>query len=301
MTQSLISIEDTVDAPAELLEDFERFTDDLVDGVIANKQISQIAIPFLEPASIESDSKEESQKDPDNNSVFEASHADPPNSRASVRTEVIETEQLRSAEYTNSKIQKFANEWSRAIHSSEYAHDIRTNLTKMEKLEIRRNRIWTTMTEEIYRLRHAIRYQIRKATKDLRLRTIQKFQPDLMKLFISGEKFKNQPESSKAPTHSRAGHLLRGRLTELSRGFQVDSFDDFQLTGSSCLLSSQNNFDDRNSAVGSAPKLPKLQPPSSPRPSSGSHASMTPSAAKKPTKSFLQMDLSRRTIPHKPI
>ena len=36
--------------------------------------------------------------------------------------------------------------------------------------------------EEIYRLRHAIRYQIRKATKDLRLRTIQKFQPDLMKV-----------------------------------------------------------------------------------------------------------------------
>jgi len=79
-------------------------------------------------------------------SVFETSHADPPNSRASVRTEVIEAEQLRSAEYTNSKIQKFANEWSRAISTSEYAHDIRTNLTKMEKLEIRRNRIWTTMT-----------------------------------------------------------------------------------------------------------------------------------------------------------
>ena len=67
MTQSLISIEDTVDAPAELLEDFERFTDDLVDGVIANKQISQIAIPFVEPARIESDSKEENQKDHDNN------------------------------------------------------------------------------------------------------------------------------------------------------------------------------------------------------------------------------------------
>ena len=68
MTQSLISIEDTVGgAPAELLEDFERFTDDLVDGVIANKQISQIAIPFLEPARIEPDSKEENQKDHENN------------------------------------------------------------------------------------------------------------------------------------------------------------------------------------------------------------------------------------------
>ena len=62
MTQSLISIEDTVGAPAELLEDFERFTDDLVDGVIANKQISQIAIPFVEPTRIGSDSKEESEK-----------------------------------------------------------------------------------------------------------------------------------------------------------------------------------------------------------------------------------------------
>ena len=67
MTQSLISIEDTVGAPAELLEDFERFTDDLVDGVIANKQISQIAIPFVEPKRIGSDSKEENEKVQDDN------------------------------------------------------------------------------------------------------------------------------------------------------------------------------------------------------------------------------------------
>ena len=66
MTQSLISIEDAVDAPVELLEDFERFTDDLVDGVIANKQISQIAIPFVEPMRIESDNKEENEKDHEN-------------------------------------------------------------------------------------------------------------------------------------------------------------------------------------------------------------------------------------------
>lgn len=67
MTQSLISIEDTVNAPAELLEDFERFTDDLVDGVIANKQISQIAIPFIEPQETRGDSDSKEDHDQDNN------------------------------------------------------------------------------------------------------------------------------------------------------------------------------------------------------------------------------------------
>lgn len=71
MTQSLISIEDTVQAPAELLEDFERFTDDLVDGVIANKQISQIAIPFIEPQKVENNKEARLEDhDDDNRSVL---------------------------------------------------------------------------------------------------------------------------------------------------------------------------------------------------------------------------------------
>ena len=73
------------------------------------------------------------------------------------------------------------------------------------------------LKKKINRLRYAVRYQIRKATKELRLRTIRRFQPDLMRLYIEGERFKNLnlQKSTDPIRHGRPGRMRsRGRLND---------------------------------------------------------------------------------------
>ena len=104
----------------------------------------------------------------------------------------------------------------------------------MDMLEAQREKIWYNLTvskiylflrtpkkkklqKKINRLRYTVRYQIRKATKELRLRTIRRFQPDLMRLYIEGERFKtfNLQNSSEPVRHQRPGRIRsRGHLSD---------------------------------------------------------------------------------------
>jgi len=135
------------------------------------------------------------------------------------------------------KIQDFARDWARTLKQSEYKTEIFRGLTQLGLMENRRNKLLSSFERALNRLRQNVRFQIRKATRDLRIRLLKKFEPELHKLYITGKGTHVKAPEKQIPRGYKIGRIRSpGRLRDRRR--TRDFTDDTLLTmnGAGCQL-----------------------------------------------------------------
>ena len=110
--------------------------------------------------------------------------------------------QPESTPEQNRAMNNFARVWAQSIRRSQYREQIFHGLSELTMIESRRDKIisnfevfysfgfFVTLTlfkHALTKLRRDVKQNIRKATRELRLNLLKKFEPELHKLFIIGK------------------------------------------------------------------------------------------------------------------
>merc|ERR1719378_1656592 len=146
-------------------------------------------------------------------------------------------------------------------------------------IESRRDKIMSNFEHALNKLRRDVRYNIRRATRDLRIQLLKKFEPELHKLYITGKGHPNA-KRTRPKEAFRIGRIRSpGRLRDRRRTRDFVDIDSMPLsmTGSGCQLNRTN-----------VPESKYILPSLIPRAPENAEQPMVPR--------ILEMDLKRETV-----
>jgi len=140
----------------------------------------------------------------------------------------------------NLQMNDFARDWARSIKRSPFKNEIFRSLTQLSLVESRRDKLISNFEWTLNRLRQNVRHHIRKATREMRLGVLKKFEPELHHLYIIGQgKLIKSNKMNSSNKKNIIGKICSpGRLRDRSKGRSSgdDGVFPLSMTGSGCQL-----------------------------------------------------------------